>query len=159
MNIGKPISLRHSTDELLMTIYEECRKVIDVSMAGIALLDEASMELCSVLRADHGAFLPPFRFALGEGLTSWVIDHGRPLLLASSREEQALGLSAYDDGYPTESWLGVPMVARDHILGVISLQSYKGNPFTQDDAVLLTSIANHAAVAMDDANLYPDPDP
>jgi len=158
MNIGKTISLRHSTDELLMTIYEECRKVIDVSMFSIALLDEEANEICSVLCADHGAFLPPSRFALGEGLTSWVIEHGRPLLLASSREEQALGLSSYDDGYPTESWLGVPMIARDHILGVISLQSYKVNAFTRDDAVLLTSIANQAAVAIDDANLYRDLD-
>ncbi|HVT04402.1 MAG TPA: GAF domain-containing sensor histidine kinase [Thermoanaerobaculia bacterium] len=156
MNIGKTISLRHSTDELLMTIYEECRKVIDVSMFSIALLDVQANELCSALIADHGAFLPPSRFPLGEGLTSWVIEHGRPLRLASSHEEQALGLASLDDGLPTESWLGVPMIARDHILGVISLQSYKVNAFTEDDAVLLTSIANQAAVAIDDANLYQD---
>ncbi len=155
-NIGKTISLRHSRDELLMSIYGECKQVIDVSMFGIALLDEQTNELCSVLRVDNDTFLPNFRVAFGEGLTSYVIANRKPLLLASSQEERALGLTSYDDGLPTESWLGVPMIARGHTIGAISVQSYKTNAFTHDDVMLLTCVANQAAVAIDDANLYQD---
>jgi signal transduction histidine kinase len=155
-NIGKTISLRHSTDDLLKMIYNECRKAIDVSIFGIALLDETKQELNSVLAVEQNKSLPPFRFPLGEGLTSWVIRNREPLLLASAAEERALGLTSIDDGLPTESWLGVPMIAREHILGVISVESYKKNAFSQDDVVLLTTIANQAAVAIDDANLFQD---
>jgi signal transduction histidine kinase len=155
-SIGKTVSLRYSTDELLPVVYAECGKVIDVSMFTIALLDDESKELCSVLRADHGTMLPSFRVPLGEGLNSWVVENRRPLRLGSVDEERSLGLTAYDDGLPTESWLGVPMIARDHMLGVISLQSYRRNAFTEDDVVLLTAIANQAAVAIDDARLYQD---
>jgi len=41
-NIGKTISLRYTTDQLLMAIYTECKKVIDCSLFAIALLDEAT---------------------------------------------------------------------------------------------------------------------
>ena len=157
-NIGKTTSLRHSTDDLLRTIYEECKQVIDARMFGIALLDEKTNELCSVLRVDNESFLPKFRVPLGEGLTSWVITNRKPLLLASSQEERALGLTSYDDGLPTESWLGVPMIARGHTVGAIAVQSYRKSAFSQDDVVLLTCIANQAAVAIDDANLYQDLD-
>jgi len=155
-SIGKTVSLRYSADELLPVVYSECGKVIDVTMFTIALLDDATNELCSVLRMDHGTQLPSFRVPVGEGLNSWVVENRRPLRIGSCDEERALGLMAYDDGLPTESWLGVPMIAREHMLGVISLQSYRKNAFTEDDVVLLTAIANHAAVAIDDARLYQD---
>ena len=44
-NIGKTISLRFTTDELLMAIYTECKKIIDCSLFSIALLDESTNEL------------------------------------------------------------------------------------------------------------------
>ena len=44
-NIGKTISLRFATDELLMVIYVECKKIVDCSLFAIALLDESTNEL------------------------------------------------------------------------------------------------------------------
>src|SRR5205807_8231837 len=82
--------------------------------------------------------------------------NARPLLLASSREEQKVGVASVDDGIPTESWLGVPVIARHHVIGVISVQSFEKNMFRVDDVVLLTAIANQAAVAIENAQLYKD---
>jgi signal transduction histidine kinase len=65
-------------------------------------------------------------------------------------------VKAVEDTKATESWLGVPMIARDRVIGVISVESYKKNAFTADDLILLTAIANQAAVAIENANLYRD---
>src|ERR1043166_2063768 len=40
-NIGKTISLRYTTEELLNAIYNECRRSVDCTLFTIALLDEA----------------------------------------------------------------------------------------------------------------------
>jgi signal transduction histidine kinase len=48
------------------------------------------------------------------------------------------------------------MTARDETIGVISVQSFDENAFSPDDVVLLTAIANQAAVAIENANLYKD---
>jgi signal transduction histidine kinase len=155
-SIGNTVSRRYSTDELLPAIHAECSKVIDVSMLSIALLEEEDKDSFSVLRVENGTLLPPLRVPLGKGLTSWVIANRQPLRLASRVEEHARGLKGVDDGLQTESWIGVPMIARDQVLGVISLQSFRVDAFTEDDVVLLTAIANQAAVALDDARLYHD---
>jgi signal transduction histidine kinase len=108
------------------------------------------------LSVERGRLKPKTRIPIGEGLNSWVVTHRKPLLIGSSRDEQKLGVVSYDDGVPTESWLGVPMVAHDRIVGVISIQSYEKNAFSQSDVVLLTAIANQTAVAIENTHLYKD---
>jgi len=155
-NIGKTISLRYTTDELLLAIYTECKTVIDCSLFSIALLEESQSELSFELDIREGHTLPKERIPLGEGLNSWVVLHHQPLLLGSTAEERRFGVKSVADTKPTESWLGVPMIARDRVIGVISVESYKKNAFTADDLILLTAIANQAAVAIENAHLYRD---
>ncbi|HVR37566.1 MAG TPA: histidine kinase dimerization/phospho-acceptor domain-containing protein, partial [Thermoanaerobaculia bacterium] len=155
-NIGKAISLRFTTDQLLMAIYTECRKVIDCSLFTISLVDETTNELSFELDVREESILPKDRMPIGQGLNSWVILHHRPLLLGSTADELRLGVKSIEDTKATESWLGVPMIARDRVIGVISIESYKKNAFTNDDLILLTAIANQAAVAIENAQLYKD---
>ncbi|HYO78831.1 MAG TPA: histidine kinase dimerization/phospho-acceptor domain-containing protein, partial [Thermoanaerobaculia bacterium] len=155
-NIGKTISLRFTTDELLLAIYTECRTVIDCTLFSIALLEESKNELSFELDVREGHTLPKERIPLGEGLNSWVVMHHQPLLLGSTAEERRFGVKSVADTKQTESWLGVPMIARDRVIGVISIESYKKNAFTADDLILLTAIANQAAVAIENAHLYRD---
>jgi signal transduction histidine kinase len=155
-NIGKTISLRYSTDELLKAIYTECKAVIDCSLFSIALHEQSRNELSFELDIRDGVVIPKERIPVGEGLNSWVIQHHQPLLLGSTAEEKRFGLKHVADTKPTESWLGVPMLARDRVMGVISVESYKKNAFTAEDLILLTAIANQAAVAIENSNLYRD---
>jgi signal transduction histidine kinase len=155
-NIGKTISLRYTTDQLLMAIYTECKKVIDCSLFAIALLDDSTNELSFELDMRDGAMLEKERLPVGPGLNSWVVSNHQPLVIGSVADETRLGLKSIADSKPTESWLGVPMIARDRVIGVISVESYRKNAFRQDDVILLTAIANQAAVAIENQQLYKD---
>jgi signal transduction histidine kinase len=155
-NIGKTISLRFTTDQLLVAIYTECKKIVDCSLFTIALLDEQTNELAFELDVRDGTFLPKDRMPVGEGLNSWVVTHHEPLLIGSVADEVRIGVRSVADSKATESWLGVPMIARDRVIGVISVESYKKHAFNQDDVLLLTAIANQAAVAIENAQLYKD---
>ncbi|MCM2317059.1 MAG: GAF domain-containing sensor histidine kinase [Thermoanaerobaculia bacterium] len=155
-NVGKTISLRFTTDELLMTIYKACRNAVDVSLFTIALYDERDGMLASELDIRDGEILPKSRFPLGQGLNSWVVLNATPLNIGSTDEESRFGIVAVDDGTATESWLGAPMIARDRVIGVISVQSYNRGAFSPDDELLLTTIANQAAVALDNSHLFQD---
>ena len=53
-NIGKTISLRYTTDQLLTAIYNECKKVVDCTLFTIALLDESTNELSFELDVRDG---------------------------------------------------------------------------------------------------------
>ncbi|MHB0971164.1 MAG: GAF domain-containing sensor histidine kinase [Thermoanaerobaculia bacterium] len=155
-HIGKTISLRFTNEQLLMTIYTESSKVVDASLFSIALVDERTNELSFELDIRDGQVLPKERIPIGGGLNSWVVMHHQPLLLGSRRDEKKMGLLAVEDGMTTEAWLGVPMIARDRVIGVMSVQSYRKNAFTRDDEMLMTAIANQAAVALENSMLYKD---
>jgi signal transduction histidine kinase len=155
-NIGKTISLSFTTDQLLQAIHTECRRVVDTTLFSIALYDEERRELRFELNACEGEYQGRATIELGEGLNSWVVENRKSLMLSTLDEERAMGLSSVDDGIPSESWLGVPMMVRDRVIGVISVQSYKRYAFTEDDRILLTAVANQAAAALVNARLYHD---
>ncbi|MDX1583932.1 MAG: GAF domain-containing sensor histidine kinase, partial [Thermoanaerobaculia bacterium] len=154
--IGKTISLRFTRDEFLHTIYSETQKVIEAEIFSVTLFDERKEELRFEIDVVEDEVRPKTTIPLGEGLNSWVVRHEAPLLLNSLRQEKNLGLMSVEDGLSTESWLGVPMIARDRVIGVISVQSYRKNAFSTDDLMLMTAIANQAAVALESAQLYSD---
>ncbi|MEA2336010.1 MAG: hypothetical protein QOE82_17 [Thermoanaerobaculia bacterium] len=155
-NIGKTISLRFTTEELLAAIYNECKRSVDCTLFTIALLEESTNDLLFEFDVRDDVRLPKERIRIGEGLNSWVAAHHEPLLIGSVADEKRIGVKAVVDSKPTESWLGVPMIARDRVIGVISVESFKKNAFTNDDMLLLTAIANQAAVAIENAHLYKD---
>ena len=156
-NVGRTIALNVSTSDLMMSVYDACKEVVDVSFFTIALLDETANELRLEYDIRDGVLQPKTRFPIGAGLASYVVLQRQPLLLRSAAEERKLGLiSVKQEEEPTESWLGVPMIARNHVVGAIIVQSYERNRFTRDDVVLLTAIANQAAIALANARLYQD---
>ncbi len=52
------------------------------------------------------------------------------------------------------SWIGVPMKAKDRVIGILTLDSAKPHQFTQRHADLLMAVAQQAALAMENARLY-----
>ena len=155
-NIGKSISLSFTSAQLLEVIYSECSRVVDTTLFSIALYDEDKRELHFEFNFTEGEYQGRDTIPLGEGLNSWVVENRRPLLLSTLQDERSKGLDSVDDGIPSESWLGVPMMVRDRVVGVISVQSYRKNAFSEDDQILLTAVANQAAVALLHNRLYQD---
>ncbi len=52
---------------------------------------------------------------------------------------------------PTRACISIPLVSRSKIIGVLSAQSHKADVFTQDDRYLMKALANHTAIAIDNA--------
>jgi len=88
----------------------------------------------------------------GDGLTSTVIRTRKPLLLRTYEEEQAVGVIAL--GPISQSWLGVPILAGDAVIGVIAIESMEPYAFDADDERLLMTLAASTSVALENARLF-----
>ncbi len=89
------------------------------------------------------------------GITEHVIKSKKPLFLHGDNKEMLVELNIRYSRYPAASWLGVPMMMGSHVLGVIAVQDYDDpNAFTDEHVVYLQSIANEAAIAVVNAQLY-----
>jgi signal transduction histidine kinase len=54
------------------------------------------------------------------------------------------------------SWLGVPLTLKQQVIGMLSLSHTQPDFYTARHAQLATALANHAAVAIENARLYED---
>ena len=94
----------------------------------------------------------------GEGTQSRVIHTRQPLIINTDLKKKfrpgVARVHIGSDNKETQSALYVPMLAQDVVLGVIQLQSYSPNRFTEEDARSLALIANTAAVSIQNARLY-----
>jgi signal transduction histidine kinase len=54
----------------------------------------------------------------------------------------------------TRSWLGVPLIRSDEVIGILSLAREELNPYTFSEVTLAQTFAGQAAIALENARLY-----
>jgi signal transduction histidine kinase/DNA-binding LacI/PurR family transcriptional regulator len=54
------------------------------------------------------------------------------------------------------SWLGVPLYAKNKVTGMLTLSRAKASAFSQDDALLASTFAIQASIALENSHLYAD---
>jgi PAS domain S-box-containing protein len=74
------------------------------------------------------------------------------LLIPNTSEEQQW--QSFEGHSHMQSWLCVPLIASQRVLGILSLGDTRAHTFTQDHLRLAKSLAIPAAVAIQNARLY-----
>ena len=122
---------------------------------GLFTVDREQGEL--VMRAKSGDFAnlypPGHRLDLGQGMVGWVGQSGK-LLLANDVCVEPYYVNLYPDIVPTCSELSVPIRAGEEIVGVLDVQSPELNAFDENDVVVIETLADQIAAAIENARLY-----
>ncbi len=118
----------------------------------ITLYDAPSGRIEFPFGLDEGTRYEMPTMILGEGLTSQVIAARKPLMFATGADADSEG--AINFGTPTESWLGVPILAGEKVIGTINLESIRKNAFSESDVRLLSTVASNMGVALENARLF-----
>jgi GAF domain-containing protein/nitrogen-specific signal transduction histidine kinase len=144
---------------LLETLHAGIGEVIDVSTSMISLYDETSDTLAYPVIYDRGVRMQLAPQPLRRGSNAWAVRNRQPLLLRSLDEARALGLVVDDvrigdSPEVEESYLVTPILFGSRVLGVINIQSYEPRAFDENDLRFLTTVANQAAVALNNARLF-----
>ena len=136
-------------------ITEQVGRIIDAPCFIIAIRDEARNEIRIAFGQDEGVLITDEVVQPGPGLTRWIVEQSRPVLVHEYRREaEALPKPVvWGSGQTPESLLAVPMILDGRVLGAIVAQAYHPNAYTQDDLHLLSGIAGQAAVAIHKAQL------
>jgi diguanylate cyclase (GGDEF)-like protein len=140
---------------LLDLIFGQVSRILPADTYYVALYDEAKPELKIEILVDEGERFQSIVLPLEASLASYVIRHRAPLLLQDVRRQApALGVKPVRVGHPksSESWLGVPMLTSEHLVGLLVVGSYQTDAFDAGDQELLQSVATQAAIAIDNAH-------
>ncbi len=87
---------------------------------------------------------------VGEGLSGYIVKTGEGIRIPDVNKDPR-----YNPLYPgITSGLYVPIKVGQYVIGSIALESEKPDAFTSRDERLVSTIANQAAIAFDNASLY-----
>ncbi len=153
--VGQALASTLRIEEVLQLIYAQTRRVMYAENMIIMLYDQERGEIECGLSNNPDEIASGDRFPVGTGMTSYIIEHRKSVLLRDNVMEEIQRLCSELAGHPTASWLGVPMMVGDHVLGVIIVQHYTTpNVYDKSHQTLLETIANQAATAIENAYLF-----
>ncbi len=142
---------------VLETTYQGAARLLDTTNFYIGFHDEKTDEISFPLVMEDGKVVTwQTRQMQPDGLTERIMRQKQPLLIRDNVAEwiqQNLGGGGV--GRSSLSWLGVPLMIGDHVLGIIAVQSYT-TPRVYDEHArdLLISIASQTAIAIQSARLF-----
>ncbi|GAB4194495.1 MAG: hypothetical protein OHK0022_10540 [Roseiflexaceae bacterium] len=160
-DIASTITSTLNLHDVLERLHAGLGRVIDVNTSFIALYDPEQKLLTYPIARDSGqpVDFPPLSLAEHRGINHWVITNRRSLLIGTDCDAER-----YLDGAPharvgpadlvEQSFLVVPILSVDDVVGVINIQSYEQHAFDSDDQRFVEMVAHQAAIAIRNAQLY-----
>lgn len=90
---------------------------------------------------------------LTEGFAGWVFKHRRGDIIFDTLDDDRWYVYP-NQPYTARSVIGVPLLRRNRILGILTLNHQEPGHFSQNDLPLLNAIAGQAAIALENAQLF-----
>jgi len=154
--VGRALTSTLDLNEVLSVIMEEAVGVLQGEAGSVLLLDELRDELVFASSVGPAADqLPGLRLPSGAGIAGEALRSGYPLLVADAQTDPRFyrNVDALT-GMVTHSLMAAPLRARGRMIGVMEVLNKRGGHFTPNDVRLLDSLAQTAATAIVNAQLF-----
>ena len=164
--IGKEITASLDLNTILFKLYERVNQIMDASIFGVGLHKPERRVIEYSLAIENGKRYAPYTRSTGDKnqFAVWCIDHRQAILINDVEKESSQYLADYqhtgqalDDGskaQPPASMIYLPLIAQERVLGVLTVQSFKKNAYTDGNLSLLENLAAYTTIALDNANAY-----
>lgn len=155
--LGMTLSGGNNLYQALRAFVEELKQVMTVDAFHIGLYDaEADIFSYSLfLNMDQDVLPPPRKLQESPGLTWEVISKRETLYLGNvadpkTREEHNI---VWVMNAPILSYIGIPLLLQERVIGVMSVQSVRANAYTPDQVRLLETIAAQVSITIEKLGL------
>lgn len=164
-NIGQQITSSLDLEKILYTVYEHINQLMDAVNFSIGLYEPQKQQLI-------------FRFTIANGqrtsthvldmnnkdqLAAWSIDNKQPYRVGDmvndyqqyipNIETEIQLLTAVSIPLPASS-LGIPLMIQDKVIGILIVDSYQKNVYTNYHVNLLKNLSLYVATAINNARVY-----
>jgi signal transduction histidine kinase/CheY-like chemotaxis protein len=165
-DIGKEVTASLDLDTILFKLYERVNQLVDATIFGVGLYRPEKHAIEYSLAIERGQRYAPYtRDASDKNqFAVWCIDNRKPVLINDVATESQKYVPSYrhDKGLladgtaaqPPISMIYLPLIAQDRVLGVLSVQSFRKNAYTEQHVTLLENLAAYTTIALDNAGAY-----
>lgn len=156
--IGLAITSGLELDRVMRSVHEQCQQIASQDAFTICLYDAETrtIECPYIFDRDEKVTVPPRSLDGDFGPTAYVIRTAKPVYLPDiDNLDSSLPIKIiHHSETHFRSYVGVPLLLRDEVLGMLSVQSYQPYAYTPEQCRLLETIAMQAAIAIENARLY-----
>lgn len=140
-------------EQVFAAIHRAAAQLMYVDVFLIALRDEGEILTPAYFRDRNG---PVSKYALPASMiiSAHVFTNSEPVLINNRRELKGMGISPGEDDNGLQSVLAVPLILGGKVFGVLSCHSPRVQDYSQDDLETLNTLANQAAIAIENARLF-----
>ena len=149
--IGKAITSILQVEKILQRIVEAASYLTGAEESFLMLLDKDTGEL--YMRATQGMDKTSthFRQKVDDSIAGRVVRTGRPVRIDRGKAQTHEVMT----GKLVRDVLNVPLKVRGNVIGVLGVDNIGAKEgFSENDEYLLSTLADYAAIALDNANLY-----
>ena len=144
-------------DELIKRLYKQVDQILTFDTFVVVSYAPDTDELRIEFATEDGMIMQEWigaQFPISDsGLTGWMLKERQPLLV-SDLEQDDMPLMPRHGSRKARSWLGVPMITRNRVIGALSVQSYQRDAFNENELHFMESLAGQVAVSLENATLF-----
>ena len=152
--VGQLIASGQYMDEMLQLIVRMIAEMMQARVCSIMLVDTQRNEL--VLKAAKCSSEEDWRkpnLKIGKSLISRVVKESAPLVVRDVTREAGYLYPELATKEGVRSLVSVPMLNKDVVIGVINVYSAEERTFSSEDLRVLSTVANQAALAVENTKL------
>ena len=157
--IGRKVNSSLDVKQIIGTVYQNVNLLMDAAVFGIGLYHEGSQVLEYPATFEHGKVLPFYTNSLQDENRFGTVcfNTGKEINIGNLDEEyknHIQEIAKPQQGGQPESVIFLPLTAKEKKLGVITVQSFKKNAYSEYHLYMLRNIANYSSIAIDNAASY-----
>jgi HD-GYP domain-containing protein (c-di-GMP phosphodiesterase class II) len=142
-----------NSNQAVNLILDQLSRVLQYDSASVQLLRDGFLEIVGGRGWANEAAVLGMQFPVpGDNPNSVVVLEQRPVIIESTRKTEYSFLQSPHNHIL--SWLGVPLVARGEVIGMLAVDSKEERHFNEEHTRLVSAFANQAAIAIENARLY-----
>ena len=164
--IGREITSSLDFDTIFGKLYERVNQLADADVFGVGLYHQDRHQIEYRLAIEKGVRYTPYSRDTTDGdqLPVWCIDHREAILINDLPTEYSRYITHYEEkgqlledgsiSQQPQSLIYLPLIAKERVLGIITIQSFEQHAYTEHHLNVLQSLASYTAIALDNANAY-----
>ena len=152
--ISKVIVSDMYLEDILKLIVNVTAEMMDSKICSLMLIDDKTKQL--VIRATQSmsdAYNKKLPLKIGEGIAGKAAKENKSIIVKDIAKEKEYKHKDIAKKENLASLLCVPLSVKNRVIGVINCYTSKPHDFTETEVAILTSIANQAAVAIENTEL------
>lgn len=160
IDIARDLASTLDLDILLSRIVHAAAEISGSEAASILLYDDTSRQLYFQVSTNLDASTRRGLLVPLEGsIAGWIVNNRKPVRISNAHEDPRFFPKVETaTGFLTESLLGIPLITKNKVVGVLeALNKHKGK-FTDTDESMLLVLGAQAAVAIENARLFQQSD-